>query len=125
MKGKSTVALLLIVSVIAIGAIFYFIMQFFQDNPTQPQPTNFQTGLIVDMREDGAILVVSNVSVEEAKSLTVDEVINKGENATWFSLTMGQRDPLKLYDEVKVGYDALAESHPMQGTAKTIEKLNE
>ncbi|MEI4771292.1 DUF3221 domain-containing protein [Psychrobacillus sp. FJAT-51614] len=125
MKGKSTVILLLTVLIIAIGATFYFITQFFEDNPTQPQPTGYITGVIVDMKEDGHILVVSNLSVEQAKALSVQEAIDQGKEATWFSLTMDQRSKLEKYDEVKVGHEALAESHPMQGTAKTIEKLNE
>ncbi|TQR21558.1 DUF3221 domain-containing protein [Psychrobacillus vulpis] len=125
MKGKSTVALILAVLFIAIGATFYFIMQFFEDNPTQPQPTGYMTGIIVDINEDGNILVVSDLSVDEVKNLSVQEAIDTGKDATWFSLTMDQRNKLKLYDEVKVGYETLAESYPMQGSAKTIEKLNE
>lgn len=125
MKGKSTVILLVAVLLFAIGAAFYFITQFFEDNPTQPQPTGYITGVIIDMNEDGDILVVSDLSVEQAKTLSVQEAIEQGKDATWFSLTMDQRNKLEKYDEVKVGHDALAESYPMQGVAKTIEKLNE
>ena len=63
--------------------------------------------------------------MEEAKNLSIQEAIDTGKDATWFSLTMDQRNKLKLYDEVKVGYDSLEESYPMQGSAKTLEKLNE
>ncbi|GGA39280.1 DUF3221 domain-containing protein [Psychrobacillus lasiicapitis] len=124
MKGRSTVALMLVLTLIAIGAIAYFIMQFYDKNPTQSQPSSYMTGVIVDMNNT-SILVVGDLSVEEVKSLTVQEAIDNGKDATWFTITMGQRDTLEVYDEVKVGYDALAESYPMQGTAKTLEKLNE
>ncbi|MDI2585946.1 DUF3221 domain-containing protein [Psychrobacillus sp. NEAU-3TGS] len=124
MKGRSTVALMLVLTLIAIGAIAYFIMQFYDKNPTQSQPSSYMTGVIVDMNNT-SILVVGDLSVEEVKSLTVQEAIDNGKDATWFTITMGQRDTLEEYDEVKVGYDALAESYPMQGTAKTLEKLDE
>ncbi|WP_342599333.1 DUF3221 domain-containing protein [Psychrobacillus sp. FSL H8-0483] len=125
MRGKYTVGIILAVLFIAIGSTFYFIMQFFEDNPTQAQPTGYITGLIVDMEDNGSILVVSDLTVEEAKDLSVQEAIDTGKDATWFSLTMDQRNKLELYDEVKVGYESLAESYPMQGSAKTLEKLNE
>lgn len=125
MRGKYTVGIILAVLFIAIGATFYFIMQFFEDNPTQAQPTGYITGLIVDMNDNGSILVVSDLTVEEAKDLSVQEAIDTGKDATWFSLTMDQRNKLELYDEVKVGYESLAESYPMQGSAKTLDKLNE
>ncbi|MFJ5770619.1 DUF3221 domain-containing protein [Psychrobacillus sp. NPDC093180] len=124
MKGRSTVAIMLVLTFIAIGAIAYFIMQFYDKNPTQSQPSNYMTGIIVDMNNT-SILVVSDLLAEEAKDLTVQEAIDNGKDATWFTITMGQRDTLEVYDEVKVGYDALEESYPMQGTAKTLEKLNE
>ena len=82
------------------------------------------TGIIVDMNNT-SILVVGNLTAKEAKNLSVQEAIDNGKDATWFTITMGQRDALEVYDEVKVGHDALAESYPMQGTAKTLEKLNE
>lgn len=125
MKGKSTVLVMLAILFIAIGATFYFVIQFFEDNPTQPQPTGYMTGIIVDINESGNILVVGDLPVEAAKNLTVQEAIDKGTAATWFTLTMDQRNKLEIYDEVKVGYEALTESYPMQGAAKTIEKLNE
>ena len=124
MKGKSTVAIIITVLLVSIGAIVFFVTQFFEDNPTQPKPTSYITGLIVDMNDNGSILVVSGLSVEEAESISVQEAIDKGKDATWFSVTMDQRNKLELYDEVKVGYNSLAESSPMQGTAKTLEKLN-
>lgn len=124
MKGRSTVAIMLVLTFIAIGAIAYFIMQFYDKNPTQSQPSNYMTGIIVDMNNT-SILVVNDLLAEEAKNLTVQEAIDKGKDATWFTITMGQRDTLEVYDEVKVGYDALEESYPMQGTAKMLEKLNE
>ncbi|WP_391205016.1 YobA family protein [Psychrobacillus sp. L4] len=124
MKGKYTVFIILAVILIAIGATFYFVMQFFENNPTQPQPTGYRTGVIVEMK-DNSILVVSNLSEEEARNLSVEEAMDTGKDATWFSLTMDQRNQLKLYDEVKVGYEGLNESFPAQGSAKTVEKLNE
>ncbi|QFG00591.1 DUF3221 domain-containing protein [Psychrobacillus glaciei] len=124
MKGKYTVFIILAVILIAIGATFYFVMQFFENNPTQPQPIGYRTGVIVEMK-DNSILVVSDISDEEARNLSVDEAMDTGKDATWFSLTMDQRNQLKLYDEVKVGYEALDESFPAQGSAKTVEKLNE
>ncbi|MFF2753816.1 YobA family protein [Psychrobacillus sp. NPDC058041] len=124
MKGKYTVFIILAIILVAIGATFYFVMQFFEDNPTQPQPIGYSTGIIVEMN-DSSILVVSDLSEEEARNLSVEEATDTGKNATWFSLTMDQRNQLKLYDEVKVGYETLDESFPAQGTAKTVEKLNE
>ena len=124
MKGRSTVAIMLVLMLIAIGAIFYFIMQFYEKNPTQSKPTGYMTGIIVDMNNT-SILVVDDLTAEEAENLSVQEAIDSGKDATWFTITMAQRDMLKLYDQVKVGYDALEESYPMQGTAKTLEKLNE
>lgn len=125
MKGKSTVILILVVLAVALSATFYFITQFFENNPTQPQPTGYITGIIVDMKDGGSILVVSDLTAEEVENISVQEAIDTGKNATWFSLTMDQRNGLKLYDEVKVGYESLDESYPAQGSAKTLEKLNE
>ncbi|MFJ8063495.1 DUF3221 domain-containing protein [Psychrobacillus sp. NPDC096426] len=124
MKGRSTVAIMLVLTLIAIGAIFYFIMQFYEKNPTQSKPNGYMTGIIVDMNNT-SILVVGDLLEEEAKSLSVQEAIDNGKDATWFTITMGQRDVLEVYDEVKVGFDTLEESFPKQGTAKTLEKLNE
>ena len=127
MRGKSTVAIILTVISIAIGATFFFITQFFEDNPTQPQPTGYITGVITDIDSEAktSVLVVEGISVEEAKTLSVEEAMAAGENATWITMSLGQRSSLVLYDEVKVGYTALSESYPSQATAKTIEKLNE
>ena len=125
MKGKYTVGILIAIVLIAIGASFYFIMQFFEENPTQPQqPTTYTEGVIIDI-QDTSILVVGGLSVEEVKNKSVEEALEAGNDATWFSLTMDQRSKLKLYDEVKVGYTTLEESYPAQGTAKTIEKKSE
>jgi uncharacterized protein (UPF0333 family) len=124
MKGKYTVFIILAIILVAIGATFYFVMQFFENNPTQPQPIGYRTGIIIEVN-DSSILVVSDLSGEEARNLSVEEATNTGKDATWFSLTMDQRNQLKLYDKVKVGYEALNESFPAQGSAKTVEKLNE
>ncbi len=125
MKGKYTVGILIAIVFVAIGASFYFIMQFFEDNPTQPQqPTDYIEGVIIDI-QDTSILVIGGLSVDEAKNMSVEEALETGNDATWFSLTMDQRNSLKSYDEVKVGYTELDESYPSKGTAKTIEKINE
>ncbi|MER2170399.1 MAG: DUF3221 domain-containing protein [Psychrobacillus psychrodurans] len=125
MKGKYTVGILIAIVLVAIGASFYFIMQFFEDNPTQPQqPTDYIEGVIIDI-QDTSILVIGGLSVDEAKNMSVEEALETGNDATWFSLTMDQRNSLKSYDEVKVGYTELDESYPSKGTAKTIEKINE
>lgn len=125
MKGKYTVGILIAIVLVAIGASFYFIMQFFEDNPTQPQqPTDHIEGVIIDI-QDTSILVIGGLSVDEAKNMSVEEALETGNDATWFSLTMDQRNSLKSYDEVKVGYTELDESYPSKGTAKTIEKINE
>lgn len=125
MKGKYTVGILIAIVLVAIGASFYFIMQFFEDNPTQPQqPTDYIEGVIIDI-QDTSILVIGGLSVDEAKNISVEEALETGNDATWFSLTMDQRNSLKSYDEVKVGYTELDESYPSKGTAKTIEKINE
>lgn len=125
MRGKYTVGILIAILLTAIGASFYFIMQFFEDNPNQPQqPTSFTEGIIIDM-QDTSVLVISGLSVEDAKNMSVEEALEVGKGATWFSLAMDQRSRLKLYDEVRVGYTTLEESHPAKGTARTIEKLNE
>ena len=125
MKGKFGVFLILAVLLLSIGAIFYFIMQFFEENPTQPQPTGYTTGVIIDIKDKTTILVVGGLSVEKAKSLSIQEAIDTGENATWFSTTLGQGSTLVLYDEVKVGYTTLSETYPAKGLAKTVEELNE
>lgn len=125
MKGKYAVGILIAIVFVAIGASFYFIMQFFEDNPTQPQqPTDYIEGVIIDI-QDTSILVIGGLSVDEAKNMSVEEALETGNDATWFSLTMDQRNSLKSYDEVKVGYTELDESYPSKGTAKTIEKINE
>ncbi|MFJ7827282.1 YobA family protein [Psychrobacillus sp. NPDC096623] len=125
MKGKYTVGILIGILLLAIGASFYFIMQFFEDNPTQPQqPTGYNEGIIVDIK-DASILVIGGLTADEAKNMSVDEALATENEAAWFSLTMDQRNRFKLYDEVKVGYTALDESYPAQGAARTIEKLNE
>lgn len=125
MKGKYTVGILIAIVLVAIGASFYFIMQFFEDNPTQPQqPTDYIEGVIIDI-QDTSILVIGGLSVDEAKNMSVEEALETGNDATWFSLTMDQLNSLKSYDEVKVGYTELDESYPSKGTAKTIEKINE
>lgn len=125
MKGKYTVLVIIGILVIAIGATFYFIMQFFENNPTQPQPTGYMSGIIVDIDKNGRALVVNDLSIEDAKNLSVQDVMETGKEAVWFSLTMDQRNQVKLYDEVKIGYESLNESYPAQGPAKTLEKLNE
>jgi hypothetical protein len=126
-RGKSTVAIILTVILIAVGTTIFFITQFFEDNPTQPQPTGYITGVITDIDSEAktTVLVIEGISVEEAKTLSVEEAMAAGENATWITMSLGQRSSLVLYDEVKVGYTALSESYPSQATAKTIEKLNE
>lgn len=125
MRGKYTVGILIAILLMAIGASFYFIMQFFEANPTQPQqPTSYTDGVIIDIK-DTSILVIDGLSVEEAKNMSVEEAVEASEEAAWFSLTMDQRSRLALHDEVKVGYTTLEESYPAQGTAKTVEKLNE
>lgn len=127
MRGKSTVAIILAIIIIAIGTTIFFITQFFEDNPTQPQPTGYITGVIIDINSEvkTTVLVVEGITVEEAKALSVEEAMAAGEDATWITMSLGQRSSLVLYDEVKVGYTALRESYPSQATAKTIEKLNE
>lgn len=125
MRGKYTVGIVIAILLTAIGASFYFIMQFFEDNPTQPQqPTAYTEGIIIDI-QDTTILVIGGLSVDDAKNMSVEEALEVGKDAAWFSLTMDQRSRLKLHDEVKVGYTTLEESYPAQGTAKTVEKLNE
>ncbi|SDN43534.1 Protein of unknown function [Psychrobacillus sp. OK028] len=125
MKGKYTVGILIGILLMAVGASFYFIMQFFENNPTQPQhPTGYIEGIIIDI-QDTTILVVGGLTADEAKNMSVDEALATENEATWFSMTMDQRSRLKLFDEVKVGYTALDESYPARGTAKTIENLNE
>ena len=123
MKGKTTVAILIAILLVAIGTTFYFVMNFFENNPTQTQPVGYITGMIIDT-EDSGILVVGNLSEEEARQLTVEEAIEVGENATWFRISMAQRSDLELYDTVKVGYESLQESHPATAEAKTIEKID-
>jgi len=67
MRGKYTVGILIAILLTAIGASFYFIMQFFEDNPNQPQqPTSFTEGIIIDM-QDTSVLVISGLSVDDAK----------------------------------------------------------
>ncbi|WP_277584803.1 YobA family protein [Psychrobacillus antarcticus] len=125
MRGKYTVGIVLAILLIAIGASFYFIMQFFEDNPNQPQqPTSYTEGMIIDI-QDTSILVIGGLSLDDAKNMSVEDALEVGKDATWFSLAMDQRSRLKLYDEVKVGYITLEESYPAKGTARTIEKLNE
>ena len=125
MRGKYTVGILITILLLAIGGSIYFIMQFFEDNPNQPQrPTSFTEGIIIDIL-DTSILVIDGLSMEDAKNMSVEEALEVGKNATWFSLGMDQRSQLKLYDEVKIGYITLEESYPAKGTARTIEKLDE
>ena len=125
MKGKYTVGILIAILLMAIGASFYFIMQFFEDNPNQPQqPTAYTEGIIIDI-QDNSILVIGGLSVEDARNMSLEEALEAGKDATWFSLAMDQRSRLKLHDEVKVGYTTLEESYPAKGAARTIEKLNE
>lgn len=123
MKGKATVAIIIAILLIAIGTTFYFVMNFFENNPTQTQPIGYITGIIIDT-EDSGILVVEDLSEEDARQLTVEEAIEAGTNATWFRVSMAQRSDLELYDIVKVGYESLQESHPASGEAKTIEKID-
>ena len=125
MRGKYTVGILITILLLAIGGSIYFIMQFFEDNPNQPQrPTSYTEGIIIDIL-DTSILVIDGLSMEDAKNMSVEEALEVGKNATWFSLGMDQRSQLKLYDEVKVGYITLEESYPAKGTARTIEKSDE
>jgi len=125
MRGKYTVGILITILLLAIGGSIYFIMQFFEDNPNQPQrPTSYTEGIIIDIL-DTSILVIDGLSMEDAKNMSVEEALEVGKNATWFSLGMDQRSQLKLYDEVKIGYITLEESYPAKGTARTIEKLDE
>ncbi len=125
MKGKSTVFILIIIILLALGATFYFIMKFFDDNPTQPKPTSYTTGIIVEVKDKSSILVISDISVEEAKSSPVEELLEKGNNATWFTVSLGQASELEVYDAVRVGYTTLLESYPSQGTAQTVEKVKQ
>ena len=124
MKGKTTVVIIIGILLIAIGTTFYFIMNFFENNPTQAQPIGYITGIIIDTKDSG-ILVVEDLSEEEARKLTVEEALEAGKSATWFNISMAQRNELELYDLVKVGYESLKESHPASGEAKTIEKVEE
>lgn len=125
MKGKYTVFFIIAVLFVAIGATFYFVMQFFDNNPTQPQPASYMTGIIMEINDNGSILVIADLPVEEAKKLSVQEAIDAGKDATWFTVTMDQRNKLEVYDKVKIGFTGLKESYPMQGSAKTLEKLTE
>ncbi|WP_186309752.1 DUF3221 domain-containing protein, partial [Staphylococcus aureus] len=66
-------------------------MNFFENNPTQTQPIGYTTGIIIDT-EDSGILVVGDLTEEEATQLTVEEAIEAGTNATWFRISMAQRN---------------------------------
>lgn len=126
MKGKYMVGIVIAIVLLAVGASFYFIMQFFEDNPNQPQqPTSYTEGIIIDIQDKTSILVIGGLSIEDTKNMSVEDALEAGKDATWFSLTMDQRSRVKLHDEVKVGYTTLKESYPAQGTAKTVEKINE
>ena len=125
MRGKYTVGILIAILLTAIGASFYFIMQFFEDNPNQPQqPTSFTEGIIIDM-QDTSVLVISGLSVEDAKKLSVEDALEACEVQDPRLCMRVDRTQLKLHDEVRVGYTTLNESYPAKGTARTIEKLNE
>ncbi len=125
MKGKSTVFILIAVILLALGATFFFIMKFFDENPTQPKPTTYTTGVIVEIKDNSSMLVISDISVDEAKSSTVEELLQQGNEATWFTFSLGQASELELYDQVKVGYTTIKESYPAQGAAQTVEKIEE
>lgn len=92
MRGKSTVAIILAIILIAVGTTIFFIMQFFEDNPTQPQPTGYITGVIIDINSEvkTTVLVVAGITVEEAKALSVEEAITAGEDATWITMSLGR-----------------------------------
>ena len=125
MKGKSTVFILITIILLALGATFYFIMKFFDENPTQPKPTTYTTGVIVEIKDKSSMLIISDITVEEAKSSTVEELLQQGNEATWFTFSLGQASELELYDQVQVGYTTIKESYPAQGTAQTVEKIDE
>ena len=125
MKGKSTVFILIAVILLALGTTFYFIMKFFDENPTQPKPTTYTTGVIVEIKDKSSMLIISDITVEEAKSSTVEELLQQGNEATWFTFSLGQASELELYDQVQVGYTTIKESYPAQGTAQTVEKIDE
>jgi len=100
-------------------------MKFFDENPTQPKPTTYTTGVIVEIKDKSSMLIISDITVEEAKSSTVEELLQQGNEATWFTFSLGQASELELYDQVQVGYTTIKESYPAQGTAQTVEKIDE
>lgn len=122
MNGKKVAVGIVLGVAIVIGLIMFAVFAFFANNPTQQTtegPNEF-TGQVIAL-EDERVLVVSGTE-EELQGLTAETVFDSGLPAIWFTLTIDQRDTIRVGDYVRVTHNQVAESYPGQSTAVTIEK---
>jgi len=122
MNGKKVAVGIVVGVIVVIGLIMFAVFAFFANNPTQQttEGTNEFTGQIIAL-EDERALVVSGTK-EELQGLTGETVLDSGLPAIWFTVTIDQRDAIRVGDFVRVTHNQVAESYPGQSTAVTIEK---
>ncbi|MBM7706472.1 DUF3221 domain-containing protein [Chryseomicrobium aureum] len=122
MNGKKVAVGIVVGVVVVIGLIMFAVFAFFANNPTQQitEGPNEFTGQVIAL-EDERVLVVSGTD-EELEGLTGEAVVDSGLPAIWFTVTIDQRDMIRVGDTVRVTHNQVAESYPGQSTAVTIEK---
>ena len=110
---------------VAIGAGIMVTIYYLHNNPASPtiQHENEFIGVIAEI-EESRFLVVNGLSVEEIKNLSVDDIIEESEGASWFTADVETLSTLKIYDQVKVYYSGMDDSYPGSGEAEKVEKLD-
>lgn len=126
MKGKRAVFLIIGLVLLAIVLAFGSIQWFFNASLDQLDSSELMEmeGLVVEI-DDQRILLIEGLTLKEAEGKTTDELLKKGLNAIWFSLSIDQLDGIKQYDRLKVKFDRVAESYPGQASAKRVELIKD
>jgi hypothetical protein len=124
MRGKRAVflviGLILLTIVIGIGSM----QLFFNTTLKQLEPSNSIEGVVVEI-DDQKVLLIEDLSKEEVEGKSTEELLDKGQNAIWFSLSIDQLKGIEQYNQLKVYYDQVAESYPGQASAKHVEVLED
>ncbi|MDX1806876.1 MAG: DUF3221 domain-containing protein [Paenisporosarcina sp.] len=122
MRGKRAVFLVLGLVLLTIVIAFGSMQIFFNTTLKKHESTNSMEGLVVEM-DNQSVLLIEDLSKEQAKGKTTDQLLEKGLNAIWFTFSLEQIKGIEKYDQLKVYFDHVEESYPGQANAKEVETL--
>lgn len=91
-------------------------------NELNPSKENVQEGHIIDI-SGSRILVVSNITKEEAIDSPQEELLNKGNEAVWYSV-----DDISIYEIgqlLRIRWEHMDESYPGQSTPVNVQRVEE